>query len=182
MTDSATIIIRRSLLCTPPPSSWAAPPCDESDADDPVAAGFNTTHAASHWDTGVPFREPASHSSSPSSNPFPQNGPMEEADDDSSDEEASDDAENSLLAELSKDDDSDELAIDAREKKRTDELWLEERSKLQSGSRNGSLERIELTVPIDDEELDATAPVGMADATLETDDTVGGDETGGRKG
>jgi len=154
--------------------------------EDAAAAGLSTTQSAPHWDTGVPFSEPASHSSFPSRMPLPQEG-TDDADsddakrEDTEDEDASDDdAADSLLSELYSDDASEEveLVTDAREKKRMEESCDDEESmlKLQSGRRNGMLDRT-------GEDEDALMTFVLGACKEEADEvTAAAEDATGRKG
>lgn len=162
----------------------------ESDEEEAAAAGLSTMQSEPHWETGVAFSDPASHSSFPSRIPLPQDGADETdsddgKEDDSTDEETSDDAEDSLLSGFDADETSDEeeLTTDAREKKRMEESWDDEDDilKLQSGRRNGSLERTDDNE--NEEDADAVTMFALDDCREVGDGIAGADEAAaGRNG
>jgi len=179
----ATRIMIRMGFISPPPCVTDG----ESREEEAAAAGLRTMQSAPHWETGVPFNEPASHSSSPSRSPLPQEGADDtdseddEKEDDSADEET-EDATDSLLSELGAEELSEELELvtDAREKNRMEESCedADDMLKLQSGRMNG--------VP-DREEADETSAAEYADAAVplsakEGEATAAAGETDGRKG
>jgi hypothetical protein len=178
---SATRIMRTTGFMPPPVS--AAVCADKAEEEPADAAGFSTVQFASHWETGVPLSEPASHSSPPSMRPFPQEATdTDESDDEeiSSSEDSDDDVSDDETPSLpSEDDASDELSTDAREKKRM-ELWSDDEDmlKIQSGRMNGALERCEdepaEVVGIDAPAKELVTPMGMYDEADDADGFMNG--------
>lgn len=139
ITMADAIMIIRRIGFMPSPVSATASWIDETE-EEAEAAGFRTAHVASHWETGVPFNDPASHSSPSSKRPLPHAGPADDDEADASEEETLEKAEEEMSLLIS--DEDSELLKDAREKNRMEEAWIdEERLKLQSGKMKGALER-----------------------------------------
>lgn len=164
ITMADAIMIIRRIGFMPSPVSATASWIDETE-EEAEAAGFRTAHVASHWETGVPFNDPASHSSPSSKRPLPHAGPADDDEADASEEEILERLEEEMLERAEEEnisllisDEDSELLKDAREKNRMEEAWVdEERLKLQSGKMKGALERTD----------DATLEVGSDTAPEE---------------
>lgn len=94
---------------------------DDADEDEP-AAGFRNSQAELHGVTGVPLREPASHSSPSSCMPFPQAA--------CDDEELSSEDELLLSSEDELDEDSEEETLESDDELSEEDSELEEEESL----------------------------------------------------
>lgn len=171
----------KGLLRPPPDAGWTAEEETEeaAEAEDDCAAGLSTVQSIAHWVTGLPLREPASHSSPASKRPFPQAGAAEDRDDDTAEEEMADD-DSSLPREEKEEDSSlletdEEMAAreeeddDPREKNAIDEALREAAEKTQSGKTITPLERTDDT---EDAALEKAAAPETADDEKADDEAV----------